>query len=88
VANTCRGLDASVPPEIKDVLEQLIRKGRCKRRGDYLDGGDPDPFVAPSKAYCLMELLGDVRCDPEDRPLAICRYQGLANVKKAKRKIG
>ncbi len=58
MAGTCSGFDASVPPEIMDVLKKYLSQKRPNRpyRGPYLDGRGNEGD------YCLLELLGRPRC--------------------------
>lgn len=66
MADTCRGLDASVPAEIREILKLYVRVKLRTDRGKHLDD---------DKAYCLLELLGEKRCGP-DAPLTACNLQG------------
>lgn len=76
MANTCRGLDASAPKEVLDVLRANVARWGKKRggpSGEQLDGGD----------YCLMDLLSGPRCACTNDKPSTCIYGPIVNVGKS-----
>ncbi len=57
MANSCGGADASVPPEVEEVVKAHIRKNPNHR--EFFDDTDVN-----GQHGCLLEDLGGTRCPP------------------------
>lgn len=68
MANSCSGTDASVPPEVEEVLKDYIKRTNPR---PYLDKTDDGP---DGKHSCLLEDLDGARC-----PQGTCRYSRDGN---------
>jgi hypothetical protein len=80
MANSCAGLDASIPDDIRDRVRTHVRKKKADKVAGYenrthldQDDGSPDddPAKATQRACCLLEDLDGKRCDGNN-----CSYNG------------
>lgn len=74
MADTCRGLDASAPQPVLDLVRTSVkRKNKHIVGKDSLDAGD----------YCLLDLLDGQCCGKDKTGELLCAYgQPLVKVDK------